>query len=211
MMMGSSSKTNAVWSLGHTCKPPTHHIHSKGIQASIKPFFESHGMCWCDFLSASYLAGGAQILEQYDVYSIFQSALNRPKWNSQHFSTFMQSDSSVSKDKSTYSNHIFMPFSMMDIWSVQHLRPLLNLGNQSKTWVPSTVCSPKATNNISEVYVTLFTSSQQNLVQANCSFSLPFSRYSTITRHYSTVVCATTLFHTGNDSATLPQRRWGKH
>jgi hypothetical protein len=38
------------------------------------------------------------------------------------------------------------------------------------------VCSPKATNYISEVYLnlTLFTSSQQNLVQANCSFSPPF-------------------------------------
>jgi hypothetical protein len=206
MMMGSSSKTNVVWSLGHTCKPTTHHICSKGIQASSTPLFESHGMCWCDFLSAAHLAGGTQILEQYDVYSAFQRALNWPKWNSQYFSNFMESDSSVSKDKSTYSSSHFHAFLNDGHPRVRHLRPLLNLGNQSKPWVPSIVCSPKATNNISEVYTTLFTSSQQNLVQANCSFSLSFSRYTTITRHYRTVVWATTLFHAGNNSVTLPKR-----
>jgi hypothetical protein len=43
-------------------------------------------------------------------------------------------------------------------------------------------------------------------VQANCSFSLPFSRYTAVAWNYSTVVCATTLFHATNDSATLPWR-----
>jgi len=51
MMMGCSSKTNSVWSLGHTCKPKTHHLCSTGIQglAQVPLWKLWHVLIWSSF------------------------------------------------------------------------------------------------------------------------------------------------------------------
>jgi hypothetical protein len=94
--------------------------------------------------------------------------------------------------------------------SSAEVTPLLNLENHSKTCVHPIACSPKCIFNISKVSVAFSLSLKENLMHTHCSAIFLVRKNCNwnnmlfyLTRYYSTIARAGTLFQAGNDSAGL--------
>jgi len=154
-----------------------------------------------EFCSFSGLTCGGSLLMLVQI--IFQNALNRPKWNFQQTSNFMDSDFCFGEGVSSFLPSHCLSCSSLDSWVFGLLQERLyhSLGKSLKTYVFHIVYSPKATFNILKVSIA-FLPNLKNNFHISCSSKSAIFKYkwnNTITQSSMQQWCTTALFQAGND------------